>query len=162
MEPLEGWSEFSLAMVGATAALAGLVIVAASVNITEIVKTSTITARLGAAIASLVLALAVSAFALIPGITTLWFGVAVLASTAAAGAFQAHATAVIIRDRSPRAHARVAKATLGFLPIAAYLIAGVLVFVDPAAGLVVAALGCIAAIASAIVVSWVALVEVLR
>ncbi len=41
----------------ATAALAGLVIVASSVNIAEIVKAATITARLGAAIASLVLAL---------------------------------------------------------------------------------------------------------
>ena len=48
MEDLELWSEFNVAMVGATAALAGLVIVAASVNIGEIIKTRSLTARLAA------------------------------------------------------------------------------------------------------------------
>ena len=38
IEGLELWSEFNVALVGATAALAGLVIVASSVNIAEIVK----------------------------------------------------------------------------------------------------------------------------
>ena len=41
---IEQWSEFNVAMAGATAALAGLVIVAASVNIGEIVKSRTLTA----------------------------------------------------------------------------------------------------------------------
>lgn len=38
MEHLEAWHDFNVAMAGATAALAGLVIVAASVNIDKIVK----------------------------------------------------------------------------------------------------------------------------
>ena len=61
MEQLEAWSEFNVAMVGATAALAGLVIVAASVNIGDIIKSVSLTARLAAGIAGLVLALAGSA-----------------------------------------------------------------------------------------------------
>src|SRR5687767_3657682 len=54
MEQIEAWSEFNVAMVGATAALAGLVIVAASVNIAEIIKEASLTARLAAGIAGLV------------------------------------------------------------------------------------------------------------
>jgi hypothetical protein len=162
VDALDGWSEFNVAMVGATAALAGLVIVASSVNIAEIIKTKTITSRLGAAIASLVLALAVSGFALVPDIPAIAYGIATLVATVSAGSFQVHSAIVIARDASPQAQARLAKAALGFLPIAAYLVTGMLVFVDPAAALVAAALGCITAIASAIVVSWVALVEVLR
>lgn len=77
----ESWSEFNVAMAGATAALAGLVIVAASVNIAEIVKSRTLTARLLAGIAALLLALAVSALGLIPGIDGPWFGVAAVAAT---------------------------------------------------------------------------------
>lgn len=149
-------------MVGATAALAGLVIVASSVNIAEIIKANTITSRLGAAIASLVLALAVSGFALVPDIPAIAYGIATLVATAGAGSFQVHSAIVIARDPAPEAHARFAKAALGFLPIVAYLATGVLAFVDPAAALVAAGLGCITAIAAAIVVSWVALVEVLR
>ena len=37
-ESLEAWSDFTVAMTGATAALAGLIIVAMSVNIERIVK----------------------------------------------------------------------------------------------------------------------------
>jgi hypothetical protein len=48
------------------------------------------------------------------------------------------------------------------VPIAAYAASGVVVFFDPPTALVLAAVGCIIAIVSAIIVSWVALVEVLR
>lgn len=162
MGALEGWSEFNVAMVGATAALAGLVIVAASVNIAEIVKAPTITSRLAAAIAALVLALTGSALALVPTITAGWLGACLLLAAVVAGWFQLHASVVIARDRSPLARARVAKSVFGFLPIAAYLAAAALLFVDPAAGLVAAAVGSLVAIVTALVVSWVALVEVLR
>ena len=63
------WGDFHVAMVGATAALAGLVIVAASVNIGEIVKAPALTARLGSAIAGLVLAPVVSALGRLPGVS---------------------------------------------------------------------------------------------
>jgi hypothetical protein len=162
MDALEQWSEFHVAMVGAAAALAGLVIVAASVNIAEIVKANTITARLAAAIAGLVLVIVTGGIALIPDIPAGWFGVGVLVATAGAGAFQAHAARVILTDPEPRQTARGLKSTLGFIPIAAYAASGVAVFFDPPAAFVLAAVGCLVAIVSAIMTSWVALVEVLR
>ncbi|WP_404435845.1 hypothetical protein LG322_11970 [Microbacterium aerolatum] len=159
---MDGWSDFNVAMAGASAALAGLVIVAASVNIDKIIRAGTLTARLGAAIASLVLSLVASAVGLIPEIDPIWYGVVLTASTIAAGIFQLHAARVIVRDPEPAQRARAAKAVLGFLPIAAYLAAGIALIAGSDSGLVLAATGCLLAIVSAIVVSWVVLVEVLR
>lgn len=156
------WSDFNVALVGATAALAGLVIVAASVNITQIVASRTLTARLGSGVASLVLALLVSALALVPAISAAWYGGLVLAAAAVVGAFQTITARLIVTDPSPAARARAAKSAVGFLPIIAYLAAGALAFIDPASGLYAAAGGTLLAIGAAVVVSWVALVEVLR
>ncbi|MGN8551324.1 UNVERIFIED_CONTAM: hypothetical protein OHV15_01910 [Microbacterium sp. SLM126] len=162
MDGIAQWTDFNVAMVGATAALAGLVIVAASVNIAEIVTSRTLTSRLAAAIAALVLAIVVSAVGLVPDVSPLWYGVAVLLATATAAIFQVHATSVIYRDPTPEDRARLLKAMLGFAPIVCYAVAGAMLFVGHPTGLAVAAVGAIIAIVSAIVVSWIALVEVLR
>jgi len=159
---LEQWTEFNVAMLGATAALAGLVIVAASVNIREIITSGTLTPRLAAGISALVLALIVSGLALVPGIDLVWLGVLIIVATAFAGAFQLNATRVIVRDPATEDRARVAKAVVGFLPIAAYLSAGALLVAGQPGGLMLAAAGALLAIVSAILISWIVLVEVLR
>ncbi|WP_136057419.1 hypothetical protein [Microbacterium sp. K24] len=156
------WSEFNVAMAGATAALVGLVIVASSVNIGEIIKSRTLTARLLAGIAALVLALTVSALGLVPEIDAAWFGTLTILVTLLASVFQVHATRLIATDPDPADRARPLKYLVGFLPIVAYLVAGVLVLAGHPAGLYLGAAGCLLAIVSAIIVSWVALVEVLR
>lgn len=156
------WSEFNVAMAGATAALAGLVIVAASVNIAEIVKSRTLTARLLAGIAALLLALTVSALGLVPRIDDVWYGMLAVLAALLAAALQINATWLIARDRDPSDRAKPLKYLIGFLPVVAYLCAGVLVMLGHPAGLYLAAAGCVTAVASAVVVSWVALVEVLR
>lgn len=156
------WSDFNVAIAGATAALAGLVIVAASVNIADIVKSRTLTARLGSGIVMLVLALVVSAIALMPGIDGLWFGVVVVAVALVATAFQIATARLLAADRNPRDRGRWAKALLGFLPAGAYLVSGLLALGGVSAGLYVAAAGAVLAIVAALIVSWVALVEVLR
>ena len=162
IEDLELWSEFNVAMVGATAALAGLVIVASSVNISEIVKTRSLTARLAAGIAALVLAIVASGLGLIPGISAVWFGTLLIVAAAGAGVFQVQATRAIFADHDPAAQAKLVKSIFGFLPIAAYIAGAVAVFGGHPAGLFLIAAGCILAIVTGIVVSWVALVEVLR
>lgn len=161
-EVVSQWNDFNVAMAGASAALAGLVIVAASVNIREIVAAGTLTARLAAAIATLVLALVVSAVGLIPGVGLLGYGAITIVATVGAAWFQAHATLVILRDPEPQQRARIPKSVLGALPIAAYLTAGLMMLGGLPNGLLLAAVGCLVAIVSAILVSWIALVEVLR
>lgn len=162
IEGLERWSEFNVAMVGATAALAGLVIVASSVNIAEIVKTRSLTARLAAGIAALVLAIVGSGLGLVPEISPAWFGILLAIAAALAGVFQVQATRAIFADHDPAAQAKLVKSIFGFLPIAAYLAGAVAVGAGSPSGLFLVAAGCILAIVTGIVVSWVALVEVLR
>lgn len=159
---LEGWSEFNVAMMGAVAALAGLLIVAASVNVTEIIKAPSVAARLAAGLAGLVLAIAGSAIGLIPGITAPVYGAAAVLGALTASAFQVQATRRIYGNRDPANQMKLAKAALGFLAPLGYLVGGVLLLAEIEAGMVAMAVGAIAAIVAAILVSWVALVEILR
>jgi len=162
-QTFEGWTEFNLAMVGATTALAGLLIVAMSVNIAEIMKSTTLPPRAAASIATLVLAMVAGALGLIPGQPDVAYGSEVLVAAAIASVFQVHAMRVIARDEGISLFDRIAKSTAGVLPIAGFLLGGVLIVAGTAAaGLVAVAVGSVLAVIAAIVVAWVVLVEVLR
>lgn len=161
MDVLEGWNEFDVAMMGAAAALAGLVIVAASVNIAEIIKAASISARLAAGIAGLVLAIVGSAVGLIPGITPLAYGVTMIVFALGAGVFSLQAARRIYENTHPANRLKLVKSAIAFVAPAAYLIGGVLLVVG-LPGVVWFAAGAIAAIVAAVLISWIALVEVLR
>lgn len=162
MAEIEAWSDFNVAMLGATAALAGLLIVAASVNIAEIVKTRTLTSRMAAALAGLVLALTVSAVGLVPSLEPIAYGAVVLVAVLIAGVFQVHSTRVVYADPDPADRDRFLKAAVGFAPLICYGVAGGMLLAGHPSGLVTAAAGAIIAIIAGIIVSWIALVEVLR
>jgi hypothetical protein len=162
MDVLAGWSDFHVAMVGAAAALAGLVIVAASVNIETVVSVRTVTSRLAASIATLILAIIVSGVALVPGLPLLWLGITTVVATIPTGAFQVHAASTLAGDRRGTPTMQFLRPTIGFVPLLAYLAAGALCLVGQPAGVLVGAVGTLLAIVSAILTSWIALVEVLR
>ncbi len=162
MEQLDAWHDFNVAMTGATAALAGLVIVAASVNIGDIIKATSLTARLAAGIASLVLALAVSALGLVPEFSDIAYGVSALVLAIGSGAFQGEAARRIYENDDPGNELKFGKAVLGFLPPLLYATGGILLMLSVPAGLVLFAFGAVVAIITALLVSWVVLVEVLR
>ena len=162
MEQIETWSDFNVAMVGATAALAGLVIVAASVNIGDIIKEASLTARLAAGISGLVLALIGSAIGLIPEVGPVLYGVAMIVIALGAGVFQVQATRRIFENQHPANRMRWLKSAVGFLAPLDYLIGGALLAADQPAGLAWFAVGSIVAIGAALLVSWIVLVEVLR
>ena len=157
-----GWNEFNLGILGAAAALAGLVIVAGSVNIGEIVKERSLTARLGAGIATLVLAITASALALFPGITLVWYGIAVLVATVLSAVFPIHAARTLLANHDPRSRYKGVRSAVNFLPTAIYAVGAVLLVAGNPGGLVVVAIGAIIAIPVALMISWVVLVEVLR
>ncbi len=162
-EVLDAWSEFNVAMVGATAALAGLAIVAASVNIAEIVKAASLTSRLAAGIAGLVLALVGSAVGLVPGIPAAAYAAVMIAAAAVAGVFQTTAALRILANHDPANRLRVLKSAVGYLAPAAYVVGGVLLLIgSPVPGLAWFAVGSIVAIIAALLISWIVLVEVLR
>ena len=170
-EALEGWTDFNVAMVGATAALAGLLIVAMSVNIEKIMMSTTLPPRAAASIATLVLALVAGAFGLVPAQPEIAYGVEVLVAALGAAVFQVHAVRVIAGEHRGQVHdrfaatfgGRFAKALVGMLPIAAFLVGAVLILAGSAeAGLVAIAIGSVLAVITAILIAWVVLVEVLR
>ncbi|SIT69514.1 hypothetical protein [Microbacterium sp. RU33B] len=162
MDPLEAWTDFNVAMAGATAALAGLVIVAASVNIADIVKAVSLTARLAAGISSLVLALSVSALGLIPEFSTILYGACVLVLAVVSGVFQSVATRRIYENVDPANRWRLAKAAIGFVAPGLYAAGGIALLIGEPVGLLLFAFGAVVAIMTALLVSWVVLVEVLR
>jgi hypothetical protein len=162
MDALERWTDFNVAMAGATAALAGLVIVAASVNIAEIVKARSLTARLGAAIASLVLAILGSGSGLIPGMTPSVYGIVVVACAAGASVFAIDATRQVSANHHPENRAKAGRAVVAFFAPALYAAGGIILVAGGEIGLVVVAVGAFSAIVTALLVSWIVLVEVLR
>ncbi|WP_127792745.1 hypothetical protein [Agromyces sp. LHK192] len=165
-ELLEAWSEFNVAMVGATAALAGLLIVAMSVNIATILQSPTLPARAAASIATLVLAIAVTGLALAPGLAAWVYGLIVLVAAAGTSVFELHAIRVIRHDSSAHGGTpgeRVAKSIAGVVPLVVYLVGAVALLAGATAlGLWSLAVATILAIASAILYAWIVLVEVLR
>ena len=162
MDPLEGWHDFNVAMAGATAALAGLVFVAASVNIADIVKAVSLTARLAAGISSLVLALSVSALGLIPEFSWTVYGACVVVLAVIAGVFQSAAARRIYENTDPANRWKPAKAAIGFVSPVLYAAGGVALLLGEPVGLMLFAFGAVVAIMTALLVSWVVLVEVLR
>lgn len=162
-EALELWTDFNVAMAGAAAALAGLLIVAMSVNISAILSSTALPARAGAAVATLVLGLVVCAFGLMPGQPLAAYAVEVLAAAAIVGAFQVGAMRAIAREGYGTAGGRVARGVVGWLPTAAFAAGAVMVLTGPAGpGLLIVAFGTVLAVVVAIVMAWVVLVEVLR
>ena len=161
-EALEPWKDFNVAMAGAPGALAGLAIVAASVNIGDIVKDNSLTARLASGVVTLVLALIASAVGLVPGLSLAGYGIAVLAATLVAAGFHVVASRQIFLNKDPMNRLRPVKAAVGFVPLMSYLAGAMLLLTDNTSGLTYLAIASILAIISALLVSWVVLVEVLR
>ena len=148
-ELADDWSQFNVAMAGATAALAGLLIVAMSVNLKAIV--------------ALVLALTAGAFGLVPGQVPLAYGLEVFVATVLAGVFQWHAIRVVMREDRVSTRDRVLKSIAGVMPIVAFLLGSVLVVAGIVeAGLIAMAVGSVLSIIAALLMAWVVLVEVLR
>lgn len=162
-EALEGWTDFNVAMVGAAAALAGLLIVAMSVNIAAIMSSPELPARAGASIAGLALAIVASAVGLMPEGTTLVYAVAVLVASLGAAAFQVAAIRAIRRNSRDSRGERIVRGGIGLLAIAAFVIGAVLVVAGAVGpGLTLIGFGAVIAVIASILMAWVVLVEVLR
>lgn len=159
---LEGWSEFNVAVAGAGAALAGLIIVAMSVNIAEILKAETLPARAGASIGALLLGVAVSCLALIPGHAVWLIGVEVLVGALLVWKLQWTAVRAIAHEQRQQVTGRALKILISVIPILLFSVGGVVLTIGAPEGYVWIAAGIVMAIVGAVLFSWVALVEILR
>lgn len=164
MDELIGWSDFNVAIIGVAGALAGLLIVALSVNISRIISSRQLMARAAASIAALLLCVVVGAVQLVPGQSWPALGAEIVLAAGFASAFAVQAAgAAMAKDAAPSLGWRLLKVGLALAPPLVMLAAGLcLLLAQPSLGLGLAALASLTAIVASVVIAWIALVEVLR
>lgn len=160
----QDWTDFFIAASGAAAALAGLVIVAMSVNINQILKYSHLPARAGATISTLILIL-VSSMAGLINQSMAAFGLEILAFGICAWLLQlwsVHRSLVIgMKYRRPW-HETGMEIAMGQVQTLPFVIAGVLLLRGNPQGLGWMAAGVLAIFIFSVLNAWVLLVEILR
>jgi len=97
--PATNWTDFFVAQVGATAALEGLVIVAVSINLKQILAYAHLPGRAVEALVLLLGAMVIASLALIPGQTSHLLGIEILAVQACV-----LLTSIVQSVRSARLH----------------------------------------------------------
>lgn len=163
MQDLNDWANFFIASTGAAAALAGLFIVAVSVNVDSIVAATDLPARVGATLGALVMALAVSLAALLRDQSLTWLGAEVLVFATLAWAAKVHALRAMLRARQRQPRRIVAaEAVSGQSQTVPFLIGGALLVTGSSGGLSWVGVGVIAVFALSMITTWVLLIEVRR
>ena len=158
------WTNFLIAAAGAAAALAGLVIVAISVNIQQILKYSHLPARAAPTIASLILILVSSMAGLIHQSTTA-FAIEILMLGVGAWIMQlrSNSKAFVVGTKFQRPRwESVLETVVGQVQTAPFIIAGALLLEGNGHGMYWMAAGVIAIFIFSVMNVWVLLVEILR
>ncbi|MCS5719901.1 hypothetical protein N1027_17360 [Herbiconiux sp. CPCC 205763] len=165
MDPIaiDGWHDFAVASAGAAGALAGLIIVAMSVNIKEIVQGSALPARSGATIGSVVVIVVASVAMLIPDQLAVALGGELILFAIAALVLQWVALRqMFATTQGGSRRAKIGDAVLGVGQLLPVLIGGVLVATGNPAGLLFVAAGFILIFITSVLNAWVLMVEILR
>jgi modulator of FtsH protease len=157
---LADWSDFFVAAAGASAALAGLIIVAISVSVSEMITIPGMAARAGTSIALLVLVAVVSLAGLIPHQPVLFFGLEAALSGAVCLGFAVNSYVQLSRANSVRR--TVGKSAPLVVPAALVVAGGIVVATGGDAGLGLIAAAVLLAVAAAVLDAWVVLVEIRR
>ena len=155
------WAGFAEAEVAAASALAGLLVVACSININRIIKIPWIVSRLEGTLVLFGAVLIVATLLLVPGQPRVVLGIEIAAvgGVAAWGVFAARGLPAI--DSEYRKNG-VVVATLGVLAAAMIAAAGVFVALGVLGGLYWLVPGTVLAFTIGLGNAWVALVEILR
>jgi len=164
MTTIAAWRDFFTACAGASAALAGLIFVALSVNIAQILKFEHLPARAAAAVGALMLILTASLAVLAPQ-PPAWLGGEVLGLTFLAWLLQigsARDSGAASRKYGRPTHEHVSEIVFGQAQMAPFAVGGVLLITGAEAGLAWLAAGAVTVFILSVVNAWVLLVEILR
>jgi len=156
---LEQWSDFFVASAGAAAGLAGLIIVAMSVNIETIVKIPSMPSRAGSTIANLVLIVIASIAGLMAALPVAVFGAIVLVGALGCLGLAVDSTVQIVRKAGLSGLVRGA---VGVLPGLCFVVGGALLVAGLESGMYWVSAGILLAFVGSVLNAWVLLVEIRR
>jgi hypothetical protein len=156
------WSNFLVAEVGASAALAGLIFVAVSINVSKIIEYPGVSGRAAEALALLMGLLIIATFGLAPNQSQAMLGAEFLAVGITLWMFT-----VTLHVRQLRRAKRpwwwlASRATLCQLTTLSFCVAGILLILGHASGMNWLIPGCVFAFLSSTTSAWVLLIEIIR
>jgi hypothetical protein len=152
------WSDFFVAEVGASAALAGLLFVAVSINLAQILKYPHLPTRALEALATLLCVLVISTFALVPGQTPLVHGLEMGGTGLATWGIQ---TAALTRTRGS-GYESFLRYFFNQVPPLPFVIGGIFLALGYSSGIYWVVPGTLLCILSGVYCAWVLLVEIQR
>ena len=158
----EPWSDLYVAMAGAAAALLGLLFVAVSINLEQVLNLASLPLRAGETLGVLVVLLTTAVLVLVPGQTRSALGLELAATGLLLVAIDGW---LRIRQRRPRdvpAHTVVVPVVIVALTGLPLVVAGVTLLAGAGGGLYWTVPALLAGFAGAVVNAWVLLVEILR
>jgi hypothetical protein len=157
------WTDLFVASAGASAALAGLVFVAVSINLERILAFRGLPERALETLLFLVSALLISIVALVPGQSHVALGVELLVVSLAIDAIvMRQPTTQVEEGETMRRSWRVSRWTLRLVATVPFLVGAVSLIAQSGGGLYWLVAGIVLAIAAAVSNAWVLLVEILR
>jgi hypothetical protein len=157
------WESLFLAEAGASAALAGLLFVALSINLDRILKGAGLPGRAGEAIMLLLAVLVVSTWALVPGQSSTVLGAELLGSGVAVWLIVVGIHVQAVRGHvAPSRSLLVRRIVLAQAAILPLLIGGVSLLLRAGGGLYWLVPGILLCLLVAVLDAWVLLVEILR
>ena len=160
---MNGWENFFIAEVGASAALLGLIFVGVSINLTRILSISGLPNRAFLALIILLTILVVSSLLLVPGQTLTQIGIEILVVGLIVWIIATSLDVNILRSRKRQYRlpymVNIALTQIALLP---YLVAGIIMLTHGAGGLYWLVPAVLISFIKAILDAWVLLVEINR
>ena len=152
------WSDFFVAEVGASAALAGLLFVAVSINLGQILKYPHLSTRALEALTTLLCVLVISTFALVPGQTPLAHGLEMGGTGVATWGIQ---TVALTRTRES-GYETLLRYFFNQVPPLPFVVGGILLALGYSIGTYWVVPGTLLCILSGVYCAWVLLIEIQR
>jgi hypothetical protein len=157
------WANFFVAEVGASAALTGLVVVATSINLSRILSFPQLPARAAESLMMLTGALVLASFGLMPGQTTVAFGVEILAIglvTLLIGLYNQVQSLPSIEGLTPQK--KLLRAVVTAATTFPFIIGGFMLILGFSDGLYWAGIGLLISLAAGVWNAWILLIEIMR